>query len=287
MKNKEFKSFVNTLRSSDTEQLIDEYGSEHFSDDGIPVVIAARNEQDNIAQALASLAENARRDGARVRPIVVENGSDENDRTAEIARRMGAVVLHSEAFKLAALQEGVRFLQSEGKLDQPVLFTDADSIVGPTWVNTMSQAAAGDQLTVVGGRSTLDHGPSKISDMVGRLALRFDDMARKLGKQPVAARGDNTALNFANNQEAIDWYLGQDSRRMVYEDDAIGLEFVARGAKFVRMLGHDAVVSSLGDRYVSLKERLRIVRKGGDEWLFKKYEEEYPGIIFGKYDADK
>lgn len=284
MKNKEFKSFVNRLRSSDAEQLIAEYGSEHFSDDGVPVVIAARNEQDNIAQTLASLAENAQRDGVRVRPIVVENGSDENDRTAEIARRMGATVLHSEAFKLAALQEGVRFLQSEDKLDQPVLFTDADSIVGPTWVNAMSQAAAGDQLAVVGGRSTLDHGPNKISDMVGRLALRFDDMARKLGKQPVAARGDNTALNFANNQEAIDWYLGQDSRRMVYEDDAIGLEFVARGARFVRMLGHDAVVSSLGDRYTSLKERMRVVRKGGDEWLFDKYQKDYPGIIFGKHD---
>lgn len=280
------KEFVNKLRASTPDQLIEEYGSgEHFSENGVPVVIAARNEEANIAQLLASLAENAKQDGAEVRPIVVENGSE--DRTAEIARRMGALVLHSEAFKLAALKEGVGFLRSEDKLDQPVLFTDADSIVAPTWVNAMANAVEGSELAMAGGRSTLDHGPSKISDMVGRLALRFEDMARRIGKKPAVARGDNTALNFANNQEAIDWYLGQDSRRMVYEDDAIGQEFVARGAKFVRMLGHDAVVSSLGDRYVSLKERLRIVRKGGDEWLFKKYEEEYPGIVFGKYNADK
>lgn len=276
------KEFVNKLRASTPDQLIEEYGGgEHFSEEGVPVVIAARNEESNIAQLLASLAENAKQDGAEVRPIVVENGSD--DRTAEVARRMGALVLHSEAFKLAALQEGVKFLKDEDKLDQPILFTDADSIVAPTWVNAMANAAEGTELTMVGGRSTLDHGPSKISDMVGRLALRFEDMARKIGKKPAVARGDNTALNFANNQEMIEWYLGQDSRRMVYEDDAIGQEFVARGARFVRMLGHDAVVSSLGDRYTSLKERLRIVRKGGDEWLFKKYEADYPGIVFGKY----
>lgn len=279
------KEFVNKLRSSSPDQLVEEYGDGHFSEEGIPVVIAARNEESNIAQLLASLAENARQGGTEVRPIVVENGSE--DRTAEIARRMGATVLHSEAFKLAALQEGVKFLKDEDQLDRPVLFTDADSIVAPTWVGAMAEAAEGTELTMVGGRSTLDHGPSKISDMVGRLALRFEDMARRLGKKPAVARGDNTALNFANNEEAISWYLGQDPRRMVYEDDAIGQEFVARGAKFVRMLGHDAVVSSLGDRYTSLKERLRIVQKGGDEWLFKKYEAEYPGIVFGKYDTDK
>ena len=278
-------NFVDKLRTATPDELIAKYKDKsYFSDDGIPVIVAARNEEDSIAHALASLAENNHIDDTPVRPIVVENGS--SDRTANIARQMGATVLHSEAFKLAALQLGVSMLDAEGLLGKPVLFTDADSIVSPTWVRTMAEATQcneGDTPIFAGGRSVLDHGPSHLSDAVGNFALRFEDTVRRLGKNAPAARGDNTALNFAGDRELIDWYLKQDKRRMVYEDDAIGKEFIARGARFVRVLGRDATVSSLGDRYASVRERLRVLGPGADEWLFRKYEKEYPGIVFGKY----
>lgn len=273
---------IEKLRSATPGELILKYGKgAHFTEDGVPVVIAARNEEANVSATLASLAENTLQDGARVYPIVVENGSTDN--TASIAHEMGATVIHSEPFEIAALQQGVALLRAQGRLDKPVLFTDGDSIVAPTWVNAMDEAVRGDELAFAAGRSKVDHGPSVTSDLIGNFALRFEDIAVRLIKGHPVTRGDNTALNFANNQEAIEWYLTQDPRRFVFEDSAIGQELLARGARFVKTLGRVAEVSSLGDRYKSVLERIRILGPNADQWLFKKYENDYPGIIFGKH----
>ncbi|HZJ34516.1 MAG TPA: glycosyltransferase [Candidatus Angelobacter sp.] len=280
MKNKEY---IEKFRTASPSDLIQEYGGgKYFDEAGTPVIIPARNEEKDIAATLASLAENNRLDGALVHPIVVENGSE--DKTSEIAKAMGATVLHSkEAFKLAALQEGVGFLKKEELLDKPVLFTDADSIVSPTWVNALSNAVRGEKLAFASGKSTLAYGPSAVSDLVGNLVLRLEDWTRqRTGDAPVG-RGDNMALNFANDQETIDWYLNQDKRLFVYEDDALSKEFEKRDARMVRLLGHEAIVSSLGDRYDSIWKRLRILGPNADQWLFSEYEKKYPGIVFGKY----
>jgi hypothetical protein len=280
---------INELRAATPDELIEKYGNgSHFDEDGVPVVIAARDEpNENVATLLASLAQNNQKNpDVLVRPIVVENGSTSENRakTIEIVQAMGATILHSdEPYKLAALKTAVAKLHQEERLDKPVLFTDADSAVSSNWVNALSSATAGDTLAFASGRSTLDHGPSAISDAVGILALRFEDIARRVGKKPPVGRGDNTALNFANDEATIDWYLGQDSNLFVFEDDAITQEFVARGARFVRLLGRDAaVVSSLGDRFPRVWDRIDVIRPGGLDRLFEKYEYEYPGIKSGK-----
>ncbi|MBX4199283.1 glycosyltransferase family 2 protein [Candidatus Saccharibacteria bacterium] len=84
-----------------------------------PTIIAARNEAQQIGRTLDVLS----RQDRSVEPIVVVNGS--TDRTADIARNSGAIVLESAEGKMPALQEGLRYLGSRAL--EPVLILDADS----------------------------------------------------------------------------------------------------------------------------------------------------------------
>jgi glycosyltransferase involved in cell wall biosynthesis len=70
----------------------------------IPVILAARNEEQTIGGALDRLAEQH----GQVEPIVVVN--DTTDRTADIAIAMGAHVLESDPGKMRAIQTGLRYL---------------------------------------------------------------------------------------------------------------------------------------------------------------------------------
>lgn len=84
-----------------------------------PVIMAARNEAENIERTLDSLAGQSQ----DVDPIVVVNGS--SDLTADIAARAGATVLESPEGKMPAIQAGLKHLGKRA-LD-PVLILDADS----------------------------------------------------------------------------------------------------------------------------------------------------------------
>jgi 4,4'-diaponeurosporenoate glycosyltransferase len=89
----------------------------------LSVIIPARNEERNLPQLLRSLAEQAPRPHEI---IVVDDGS--TDRTAEVARQMGATVLSSRPLpdgwrgKTWACQQGAR--AAKGEL---LLFVDADT----------------------------------------------------------------------------------------------------------------------------------------------------------------
>ena len=283
----DFKRNINEFRDATPDDLIERYSDRpYFHDDGITVVIAARDEP-GLAVVLASLAENNRQsDGyVRVRPLVVENGSTDENRIEmrRIAEAMGATFVQSEeSYKVGALKEAVKILGNEGRLGEPILFTDADSIVAPTWVQSLTEATWGDELAFASGRSTLDHGPNVMSTTLGKIALRFEDTVRLLTKKAPVGRGDNTALNFANDQDAIAWYLDQPSNHFVFEDDAIAQEFEERKARLTRLLGREAVVSSLDDRFKSIWQRIRVVLPSGQDWLFHQYEIDYPGIASGK-----
>lgn len=98
----------------------------------IPVLIAARNEQEHIGRTLSALSKQS----YNVQPIVIVNGS--TDKTADIAKQAGATVLESPEGKTPAMQAGLQYL---GKYAlKPLLILDADSRPwSKDWSSHMSQ----------------------------------------------------------------------------------------------------------------------------------------------------
>ena len=271
------RGFADSLRSEKPSELVSvfsEYTKAAFSEYGIPVIIAARNEENDLPATLISLASSS----CEVWPIVVENGS--HDKTAEIARKMGAHVLRcSEPFKVAALQTGIRELNSLYRLDEPVLFTDADSLVSPDWAKSLSEATSGDELKCASGVCIADHGPSKTADKLGSIAMFAQDIKRLTLKEHPVGRGDNSAINFADNQDAIATYLNLNPKYFIGEDDMIFDILEKRhNAKFKKVMGRTAVVLSRGDRFKKATDRISCVLPGWKDRLTKLYLRDYKSI---------
>ncbi|HWE56910.1 MAG TPA: hypothetical protein VG435_15470 [Acidimicrobiales bacterium] len=84
-----------------------------------PVLISARNEGEHIGVTLKHLP-------AGTRPVVIANGCDEDDRTVEVARGMGAEVIEmADAGKMQAVQAGIRRLGPAAI--EPFVTIDADT----------------------------------------------------------------------------------------------------------------------------------------------------------------
>ena len=110
----------------------------HHRRDLASIVIPAHNEEDHIGGLLESLASS--RLFARLRVVVVVNGS--TDQTYEIARRHAGVdvVRVAAASKIAALNEGDR---RAGDV-YPRLYVDADVQLAPGTIESMIEVLQGD-----------------------------------------------------------------------------------------------------------------------------------------------
>ena len=271
------RGFADSLRESSSAYLVEhfsEYTNDAFSEKGVPVIIPARNEERDLPATLITLASSS----CEVWPIVVENGS--TDKTAEIARKMGAHVLKcSEPYKMAALQVGIQELDSLSRLNEPVLFTDADSLVSPTWAEALTGAVKGDELMCASGRVLAGHGPSKTADFLGTLAMDVQDIKRLVFNDHPVGRGDNTVINFANNREAISNYMNINPKFFPGLDDMI-FEVLEKHnkSKFTKVLGGAATVLSRGDRFIKASDRLSCVLPGWKDRLTKLYLRDYKNI---------
>lgn len=101
------------------------------------VIIPARNEEKNVADAIASLKKQTiSRDSYEI--IVVDN--DSSDATAQVARDAGAdrVVTEKKKGTNIARQRGV-----EGSTGEIVAFLDADCIAPPQWLETIEKDIRG------------------------------------------------------------------------------------------------------------------------------------------------
>jgi glycosyltransferase involved in cell wall biosynthesis len=97
----------------------------------ISIVIPARNEGRRIANCLRSLREQSLASD-RYEVIVVDDGSD--DDTADVGRQNGArVIRQSRKGTAAARNRGIA--DARGEI---ILFTDADCIADPNWVERLS-----------------------------------------------------------------------------------------------------------------------------------------------------
>ncbi len=106
----------------------------------ISVVIPAHNEEAYLPACLESLA---RQDFAfPYEVIVVNNGS--TDKTAEVARRLGAIVVDEPHFGITwARQRGLE--HSKGEI---IACVDADTYVASDWLRQIHEAFSKDKETV-------------------------------------------------------------------------------------------------------------------------------------------
>lgn len=105
---------------------------DNLDEDHISVVVPAYNEEQYIASCLESLM---RQDFSGSYDVVVVDNNSE-DRTAEIARSFGVRVLfESRRSAAAARQRG--FAEAKGGI---IATTDADSVMPPNWLSSISRA---------------------------------------------------------------------------------------------------------------------------------------------------
>jgi glycosyltransferase involved in cell wall biosynthesis len=268
---------ISYLRQTPPELLLREhadYARGRFSGDGIPVIIAARNEEADLPATLLSLAANE----AKVLPIVVENGSD--DETAKRAQLMGAVVLQGALpYKMAALQFGVSWLADRNQLARPVLFTDADTLLGKRWAHMLSskgESPADNTPVAVCGPAVIMHGPNKAVDSLRTINAAVKDAQKALLKHRPIARGHNMAVNFAGSGEAIEAYSTIDHKLFVGEERGIVDSVLATGGLVRRLLDIRAAVVTRGDRFTSFKDCFSTKNDDtGQSARLKLYEDDY------------
>lgn len=264
---------VQYLRKTESVELIRDYGGfsrGQFSRDGVPVVIAARNEEVDLPATLLSLADSRE----PVRPIVVENGS--TDRTHEFAEAMGAIVLSGATHKMDALHMGVDYVLSDSEAGRSILFTDADTLAGPHWAGRMKLDGSEAQPSEVRyGSIVCAHGEAAHVDAV-RTAYAFvrdiNNLVRR--KRPVG-RGANMSLYFSEEDNFQSEYMHLPSDLFIAEEERISDLIEQQGGRVSRALGLQALVVTRGDRYDSLRTLFRLTGSGGVKERVAQYARDY------------
>lgn len=238
-----------------------------FADDGVPVLIAARNEEEDLPATLLALSWSS----IPVRPVVVVNGT--TDATAERAERMGAVALESSlCFKMASLQHGVATIDPGGRLG-PLLFTDADTLVGSSWAEIMVRRCRADSRPVVTlANSVFSHGESWLADAARSARNVAIDQLRRVRRQPSIAHGDNMAIDFAGSTAALEAYANIDPARFIGEEEEIVRRIVRAGGECRSETGKKAIVVTRGDRF-NFADLLHIRRDPGHKRRAARYAE--------------
>jgi glycosyltransferase involved in cell wall biosynthesis len=269
--------FFTSLRKRGSKTLISEFWEETsrtFNDiagdpDVIPVIIAARNEEEDLPAILVTLAR------AKALPIVVDNGS-KDETTYEIAKKMGAITLRTKGNKMGALQTGVKYvLDRWGEID--VLFTDADALVPRKWARGMVQELEKRDTgngVVVFGNSFPWHGPSKITDLV-RSIMGYREARRNIpqGKRPLV-RGSNIALRLRESSDFLTIFFKRDPLLFPGVDMALYHDLVAGHVDIHSTAALDLTVLMRGDRVKSLRDFM-LGRKLGNSHRLSSYRDEY------------
>lgn len=261
------------LRRLSPEQIIKGYArfsTDRFSEHGVPVVVAARNEENDLPATLVSLADSRE----AIRPIVVENGS--HDRTAEFARAMGATVLTGALHKMAAQQQGVAHVLAEEGRGRPILFTDADTLVGRDWAGALApDVQLGDKSQVRYGSVAFAHGEAVHVDAI-RTAYAFTKDLNRLvrNKRPVG-RGASMGIYFSEQDDFYEGYMQLAGDLFVAEEEAIANTVEGVGGKVARALGLRALVVTRGDRCSSVSQLIRLTGAGGFDERIALYKRDY------------
>lgn len=174
----------------------------------ISVVIPAYNEEQFLPAALEAISNQAglKRDEYEV--IVVDNNC--TDRTAEIAKTMGATVVKES-------RAGVGYARAAGFAAAQAPFiatTDADSAVPKGWLKAILQAFKDEKVVAVGGPVTYDIDDQLMHAVVNRSIPYLHEIDRLIHADKYHLIGANMAVRRSAFQEIGGWHaklsLGED-----------------------------------------------------------------------------
>ena len=185
----------------------------------LAVLMPAHDEEVGISQTLCALLPQLRHHD---RVLVVADNC--TDRTAEVAREMGATVIErhdsEKRGKGYALDFGLRYLESNPP--DIVVVVDADCVVQPGGIYTLAAQAISQQAPVQALYLMEALPQSSVKDSISAFAFRVKNLVRPLGlknlKQPCMLMGTGmafpwttvTGVSFANGHIAEDMKLGLD-----------------------------------------------------------------------------
>ncbi len=200
------------------------------------IIIAARNEEKNIAQCLTSLIQqHYPKDFFEI--IVVNDRSSDNTLSNIKEFEQQYSNIHSLTIsslssdlplKKNALNEGIK----KSKFDI-LVFTDADSIAPPTWLQEMAKAFS-PEIGVVAGYSPF--AKTSIKNSFGKNFLRYEEMKNSLGA--AAGIGLNkaymcTGRNFAYRKSIFEKVGGFEKiKHSISGDDDLFIQLVQKNTQW-------------------------------------------------------
>jgi hypothetical protein len=258
-------ALADTLRAHSPQELV-AHASAYTSDafrrrvGSIPVVICARNEEEDLPATLVSLA---MQEDSGVVPIVVDNGS--SDDTVERALKMGVKVLHEEVpGKNGAFTKGILYAREEFGETAPILYTDADTIVGSYWANALANRTRhmnesnSRRGALLFGSIFIRHGKSPITDAVRTFDIYKRQLERRrLGLAP-GARGPSTGLILS--EEGVESLAQLPATLFPRQDSSVRDALIEAGSAAGATLSSHGVVVSRGDRFSCLKDYRMFVK---------------------------
>lgn len=245
------------LRNTLASDLVENYASYckgQFCFDGVPVVIATRNEELDLPATLIALASSE----SPVLPIVAEGGS--YDRTADYAKDMGAVVLSDlPQGKMLALQVGTSFAE-ETSPGKPVLYIDGDTLVGRQWAATMSEPLlrSNNHPVVACGMGIVRHGQRRRVDAFRTTYIFTREASRAVTSKPPIARGWNMGIAFDSEGQMLKAFQELDPNLFLHQENAVRDIAIQLGGCAIRVSSPKAWVVTRGDRYASLAQCVRV-----------------------------
>jgi hypothetical protein len=240
----------------------------------VPVLIAARNESDNLGRTLDALP-----DGSVVEPYVIPNGCDDDGQTLAVAEAYaeshGVNVWESPVHgKLPSLQYAVERLGE--RATEPFVTLDADSypFFPSKWMGTLRKArsnADADMPAVIGGPVLFTE--LKPSELVLRNAAMWTRRIQTRHDTGTTVGGSNMLLDFRKPDVAKD-FLAMD-HIWPGEDTAIKDLVLQRGGNFIKAFHPLALVGTNGDRFgIDMVTRIKIGREAARELSIRSYRAE-------------
>lgn len=233
----------------------------------VSVIIAARNEESKISKLLNCLLSQTY-PKEKIEFIFIDDHSDDNTEKIIkdfIKKDNRIFLLKSKKIpnkispKKWALKQGVN--KSKGEI---LLFTDADCIFGPKWVNQMTSFFDDSKIGMVLGPSPLGISNNFWSKVMYVDSIGLDSImaASALRNMPLTASGRNMAIR----KKVFDLINGYDSiNKFISGDDDLVMHLIQnKGYKILPCCDNEGIVISPAPSnfYSFIKQRLRFASKG-------------------------
>lgn len=211
---------------------------------GLPIIICTHNEQNDLPLTLLALS----RSSIKVAPIIIDNSTD---RTAEIATRMGARVIHEpDRGQMKAYQTGIIHVM-DNYPNRPFIITDADVLTQRKWAETLLRKTSfPSKGGVAFGRKAYDHGPTRRVDLFRTVYAAVGDTYRFLASRPPRARGVNCLIQ---PTEQIKQSILAHPPHVFPCDEILAQAVIDGGGVSLSVLDLRALVFERNDRFTTIR----------------------------------